>query len=189
MSPSATEPEGPKSRLGRVLASGAAIAERVRALGAEIGKDYSGETLHLVIVLEGASVFAADLARAILPGVDLKPHFVRASSYGQGTCSSGRVRVNGGGSLALADSHVLLVDDIVDSGRTARLLLDRLQRAGPRSVRFAALLSKPSRRVVDVRVDYFGFEIPDEFVVGYGMDHAGAFRDLPDIRVLAPSPF
>ena len=189
MSPSATKPEGPKSRLGRVLVSGAAIAERVRAMGAEIGKDYSGRTLHVVIVLEGAGVFGADLARAIVPGVDVRLHFVRASSYGQGTCSSGRVRVNGGGSLGLADSHVLLVDDIVDSGRTARLLLDRLHRSGPRSVCFAALLSKPSGRVVEVRVDYQGFEIPDEFVVGYGMDHAGAFRDLPDIRVLVPAPF
>ena len=188
MSPSVTEPEGPKYRLGRVLASGAAIAERVRTIGAEIGKDYSGRTLHMVIVLEGAGVFGADLARAIGSGVDVKLHFVRASSYGRGTCSSGRVRVNGGGSLAFADSHLLLVDDIVDSGRTARLLLDRLHRAGPRSVRFAALLSKPSRRVVEVPVDYYGFEIPDEFVVGYGMDYAGAFRDLRDIRVLVPAP-
>lgn len=184
MSSAAMDAVKARARLGRVLVPADAIAHRVRLMGDQIAGDFDGQTLHLVAVLEGAKVFATDLAQAAAPHVDLKRHFVEASSYGQCTRSSGPVRVRGLQQLAIAGAAVLLVDDIVDSGRTAQHLLELLRRAGARSLRFAALLSKPSRRTVDVPVDYVGFEIPDEFVVGYGMDHAGAFRDLPDVRAL-----
>ncbi len=153
-------------------------------MAAEIRRDYAGKTLHLVTVLEGGKVFARDLARAIGPDVELPIHFVRASSYGEGTVSAGSVRVTGAETLALAGESVLLVDDIVDTGHTAREVFERLRRRGAASIRFAAFLSKRQRRVVNVPVDYLGFELPGKFVVGYGMDHAGRFRGLPDVRVL-----
>ena len=173
-----------EASLGRVLVTTSEIADRVWSLGAKIRRDYAGQTLHLVAVLEGGKVFASDLARAIGPDVDVLTHFVRASSYGEGTVSGGTVRVSGAEMLALAGASVLLVDDIVDTGHTAREVLDRLHRRGAASIRFAAFLSKRHRRVVNVPVDYLGFELPGKFVVGYGMDFAGSFRGLPDVRVL-----
>ncbi len=173
--------------LGRVLLSGAEIDERVRAMGATIRRDYAGQVLHLVVVAEGGQVFGEALKGAIGPDVDVRMNIVHALSYGNATASPGQVRVHGVDQLDVAGGQVLLVDDIVDSGHTARTLLELLGGLGAASLRFAALLSKPDRRVVDVRVDYVGFKIPDEFVVGYGMDYAGAFRDLPAIHALAAS--
>ena len=173
--------------LGRILITGARIAERVREMGEEIRRDYNGEALQFVVVAEGGQIFGAQLRQALGPEVDVQTAVLSASSYGSGTASSGHVRVCGSERLDVAGRHVLLVDDIVDTGNTARTLLELLGRLGAGSIRFAALLSKPDRRVADVQVDYVGFRIPDEFVVGYGMDCDGAFRDLPDIRVVAAS--
>ncbi len=173
---------------GRVLVSAADIAGRVQSLGETIRRDYNGQTLQFVVVAQGGQVFGTDLRKAIGPEVDVRMNIVHAASYGRATASSGHVRVKGVEQLDVAGSHVLLVDDIVDSGHTAQVLLGLLRGLGAESLRFAALLSKRDRRVIDVRVDYVGFEIPDEFVVGYGMDCGGAFRDLPAIRVLADPP-
>ncbi len=174
--------------LGRVILSAAEIAERVQAMGAAIRQDYAGHVLHLVVVAQGGQVFGEALKSAIGTDVDVRMNVVYASSYENSTASSGRVQVHGEECLDVAGRHVLLVDDIVDSGHTAEVLLGLFGGLGTESLRFAALLSKSERRVVDVRVDYVGFEIPNEFVVGYGMDYAGAFRDLPSIRVIPAPP-
>lgn len=184
MSPTELTAERSEASLGRVLIAAAQIAEWVESLGVEICREYAGQTLDLVVVLEGGRKFAADLVRAVRTSVELRVHFVQASSYGRSTVSTETVRLSGDREFQLHGAQVLVVDDIVDSGHTARALLDSLSRQGADSVRLAALLSKPDRRVVDVPVDYVGFEIPDEFVVGYGMDYGGAFRNLPDIHVL-----
>ncbi len=168
--------------LGEVLIAADAIARRVQGLAAEIDCDYSAGRLHLAVALKGACFFAADLSRAIRR--DLSLEFLQASSYGAGTESSGQVAISCSGEPDICGAQVLLVEDIVDSGRTADALTAHLARRGAGSVRLAALLSKPERREIDVRIDYLGFEIPDRFVVGYGMDYDGRYRNLADIRVL-----
>lgn len=184
MSRRASDSKDSGASLGRVLVTGSEIAARVWSMGAEIRRDYAGQTLHFVALLDGGTMFASDLARAIGPDVDLRMHFIRASSYGEATVSDGSVQVEGAETLPLAGARVLLVDDIVDTGRTAREVFERLRQRGAASIRFAAFLSKRHRRVVDVPVDYLGFELPGKFVVGYGMDYAGRFRGLPDVRAL-----
>ncbi len=134
--------------------------------------------------MTGAWMFAADLARSIRSPVYC--HFVQASSYGAGTLSSPSVRVSGAAPPGLRGEHLLLVDDIVDTGRTVAALIARLQAHRPRSLHVASLLSKPARRAVEVPIDFLGFEVPDEFVVGYGLDFAGHHRGLPDVHVLVP---
>lgn len=134
--------------------------------------------------MTGAWMFAADLARSIRSPVFF--HFIQASSYGAGTSSSTRVSVSEVGTPGLRGKHVLLVDDIVDTGRTAAALIARLQTQRPRALQVASLLSKPARRAVDVPIDFLGFEVPNEFVVGYGLDFAGQHRALPDVHVLVP---
>ena len=171
-----------RSDLGRVLIGADAIADRVKALAAEIDRDSDGLAFQMVVVMDGAWMFSSDLVRLIQSDVIVS--FVKASSYGHRKVSSGGVRVEGGSSFEVQRDAVILVDDIVDSGETAQTLISLLDDAGAGSIRFASLLSKPSRRTVDVAIDYLGFEIPNEFVVGYGMDYCGAFRDLPDIRIL-----
>ena len=167
---------------GRVLLSASKIAARVDAMAVEIDRDYEGDSVQIVVIMNGAWMFAADLIRAMETNVVMT--FLNASSYGHGTVSKGIVRVKGGSSFRVRRDNVLIVEDIVDTGRTARTLVSLLSRAGASNVRIAALLSKPSRRMVDVRIDYLGFEIPDKFVIGYGMDFRDAYRDLPDIHVL-----
>ena len=169
---------------GPVLIGAAELARRVEGLAAEIARVFAGETLDFVVVLEGARQFGRDLVSALGSDARVRTHFVQAASYGCDTESSGRVHVNGDCALDLTGSRVVIVDDIVDTGRTANALTDRLEHLRPGSVSLASLLDKPSRRAVDVSIDFCGFQIPDEFVVGYGMDYGGAFRDLPDIRVL-----
>ncbi len=168
--------------LGEVLIAADEIERRVQTLAARIDCDYSDGRLHLVAVLKGACFFAADLARAIRR--DLSLEFVQASSYGSGAESSGQVAISRDRELDIGGARVLLVEDIVDSGRTAGALISHLAQCGAESVRTAALLSKPGRRMIDVRIDYLGFEIPDRFVVGYGMDYDGRYRNLAEIRVL-----
>jgi hypoxanthine phosphoribosyltransferase len=158
------------------------IAARVKSLAAEITRDYQGKPIKVGVVLTGAMVFAADLMRQI--SLDVEVFFLQVASYEDRTVSSGRVRVRGDVELDLVDTHVLIVDDIVDTGRTTQALLDMLRSLGPATLRIAALLNKQSRRRVDVQADYVGFEVPNKFVVGYGMDFGGAFRHLPSVHAL-----
>lgn len=166
----------------KTILSSEAIAARVAELGNEIARDYAGRDLVLVCSLKGAFVFTADLARAI--GIPLRIEFIRAESYGDATVSSGSVRIREVTDLALDGRDLLLVEDIVDTGRTSARLLEVLRAHEPASLKLASLLFKPSRQVVPVPIDYLGFTIGDEFVVGYGLDHAGLHRNLPYLGVL-----
>jgi hypoxanthine phosphoribosyltransferase len=158
------------------------IGHRVSELAAQIAQDYRGVDLHLVGILKGAFVFLADLMRRLHDqNIGLSLDFVRAFSYGVGERSSGEVRLSLDAESDLTGRQVLVVDDIVDSGRTLALVCKHLMSRGAASVRTCVLLDKPSRREVDLKVDYVGFIIPDKFVVGYGMDFAERSRHLPFI--------
>ncbi len=164
----------------------ARVAEMARAVEEDLGPPREdGAPPRMVVVLKGAFFFAADLAREIRR--DLSIDFIHADSYGGSTESSGRVLLSKDLDHDIAGVDVLLVEDIVDTGLTVRTICERLRQREPRSLRVATLLSKPSRRVEQVELSYTGFEIPDCFVVGYGLDHAGRYRNLADIRVLEPS--
>jgi hypoxanthine phosphoribosyltransferase len=169
-------------RPGPALVAEKEIAARVVELGRAITRDYAEADLVLVGVLQGAIPFIADLMR-VLP-LDLTVDFLRASSYGPGTTSSRAVRLVADLSVDIADRHVLVVDDIVDTGHTLAALKRELQARGPRSVRTCVLLDKTSRRETDVTVDYVGFTIPNVFVVGYGLDYDGLYRNLPYVAAL-----
>jgi hypoxanthine phosphoribosyltransferase len=159
------------------------IQRRIASLAAEIEKDYpEGEEIHLVAVLKGGFMFLSDLVRAMSARVTMD--FIAVASYGKGTKSSGQVRVLKDLDSSLDGRHVIIVEDIVDTGLTLAYLQDILKARAPKSVRTACLLSKPSRRQVDVKVDYIGFTIDDHFVVGYGLDYAEKYRNLPYIAVL-----
>lgn len=162
---------------GAVQLSAADIEERVRALGREIHNDYRGEILHLICVLNGAFMFISDLVRAL--DTPLTIDFLSVSSYGSRTESSGEVRLTKDLDQSLKNKHVVLVEDIVDTGLTVQYLLNYLWGRNPLSLKVATLLSKPSRRVVEVPLDYVGFEIEDAFVYGYGLDVAHLYRNLP----------
>lgn len=167
---------------GSVQFSQTDIAARVADLGAQITRDYrtldeQGQPLHLICVLNGAFIFMADLVRAV--DLPLTTDFLSVSSYGSRTATSGEVRLVKDLDQSLKNKHVILVEDIVDTGLTMQYLLGYLRGRGPLSVKVAALLSKPSRRIVEVSVDYMGFEIGDAFVYGYGLDVAHRFRNLP----------
>jgi hypoxanthine phosphoribosyltransferase len=161
------------------------ISKRVRQLGREISEVYADIDTPLVIVaiLKGATVFAADLLRSLSIPAELE--FVRAASYGAGTKSAGRVKIAHMVEGSLAGRHVLLVEDIVDSGRTIDTILRRFRKMKPASLRVAALLDRPARREIPVRIDFTGFVIPDRFVIGYGLDYAGLYRELPGIYALS----
>jgi hypoxanthine phosphoribosyltransferase len=166
-----------------VLLSEAQIRERIGSLAAEIERDYpDGEDIHLVGVLKGGFMFMADLVRAMTARVSMD--FMAVSSYGKGTTSSGQVMVLKDVDSSLEGRNVIIVEDIVDTGLTLHYLQDILKARAPRSVRTACLLSKPSRRKVDVQVDYIGFTIEDHFVVGYGLDYGERYRNLPYIAVM-----
>jgi hypoxanthine phosphoribosyltransferase len=159
------------------------ILRRTREMAAEIRRDYADAgQLHMVCVLKGAFMFLADLVRAIDMPVTLD--FMALSSYAKATTSSGEVRLLKDLDSALQGRHVLIVEDIVDTGLTLHYLQEILAARGPKSVRTACLLSKPSRRLIEVRVEYIGFTIEDRFVVGYGLDFDGRYRNLPYIAVL-----
>ena len=162
-----------------VLIPRAEIAARVQELGRQIRSDYGDRPLCLVAILKGACVFLSDLARAI-PG-EVKFDFMGISSYGKGKTSSGEVKVTKDLDMSLEGADVLIVEDIVDTGVTLTYLAHVLQQRRPRSIQIAALLDKPSRRMRPVQVKYVGFTIPDQFVVGFGLDYAEAYRNLPDI--------
>lgn len=165
----------------RILLSPESIAARVAGLGRDITRDYAGKDLVLVCALKGGFIFTADLARAI--DLRLSVEFLRGESYGDGIVSSGAVRITQEPDVLLSGRHVLLVEDIVDTGRTSIQLLEVLQAHKPASLKLCALLHKPAREVVPVPIDYLGFTIEDAFVVGYGLDHAGLHRNLPYIGV------
>jgi hypoxanthine phosphoribosyltransferase len=162
---------------GRVQLDEERIHERVLELGRQIRDDYQGQPLHLVCVLNGAFIFMADLVRAI--DLPITIDFLSVSSYGSRTESSGEVRLVKDLDLSLKGRHVLLIEDIIDTGLTMNYLRNYLTGRGPLSVKVVTLLSKPSRRLVDVDVDYLGFEIEDAFVYGYGLDVAHEYRNVP----------
>ena len=166
----------------RVLISEEEIEDRVQALGKQISEDYAGKQVHLICILKGGAFFMCELAKRITVPVSMD--FMSVGSYGDGTASSGVVRIAKDLDEAIEGKDVLIVEDIIDSGRTLYYLIDVLKHRNPNSVRLCTLLDKPDRRVKDVKVDYIGFEIPDEFVVGYGLDYAQKYRNLPYVGVV-----
>ncbi len=170
-----------------VLIPSAEIEAKVREIGALISEDYRGEKPLLVGILRGAVVVMSDLMRNI--DLQCELDFMDISSYGTGTSSSGVVRILKDLEEDITGRHVLIVEDIIDTGLTLSYLRRSLLARKPLSLEICSLLSKPSRRRVELDVKYLGFEVPDEFVVGYGLDYAGAYRNLPDICVLKPEVF
>ena len=168
----------------RILITSEEIGARVRELGQQITNDYAGQEILMIGVLRGAVIFMADLARSIKRPMDID--FMAISSYGLSTNSSGVVRILKDLDEVVQGRHLLIVEDIIDSGLTLNYLVENLKSRKPASVRICTLLSKPDRRKVDVQVDYNGFIIPDYFVVGYGLDYAGKYRNLPFIGILKP---
>ena len=158
------------------------VDARIQAMGEQIGRDYAGKQVHLICVLKGGSFFLCELAKRITVPVSLD--FMSVSSYGGGTESKGVVKIVKDLDESIRDKDVLVVEDIVDSGRTLSYLLEMLRSRGPKSLRLCTLLDKPERRVVDVDVDYTGFQIPDKFVVGYGLDYDQRYRNLPYIGIV-----
>ena len=171
----------------RVLLSEDEIREKVRELGGKITADYKNSNLMLVTVLKGAVVFLADLMRQI--DVPAEIDFMVVSSYGSGVKSSGVVKIVKDLDVPLAGKDILIVEDILDSGLTLSYIKELLESRGPRSIRIATLLDKPSRRKVDLQADYIGFSVPDEFVIGYGLDYDEDYRNLPYIGVLKPEAY
>jgi hypoxanthine phosphoribosyltransferase len=164
------------------LISPEVLRDRILELAHEIRADFEGEDLHLVCVLKGAFLFLADLIRAMDGRVTID--FIALSSYGGGTTSSGEVRLIKDLDYGLEGRHVVIVEDIVDTGLTLHYLQEILRARNPRSLRTACLLNKPSRRQIEVKVDHIGFTIEDQFVVGYGLDYSEQYRNLPYIGVL-----
>ena len=171
----------------RVLLSEDEIREKVRELGGKITADYKNSNLMLVTVLKGAVVFLADLMRQI--DVPAEIDFMVVSSYGSGVKSSGVVKIVKDLDVPLAGKDILTVEDILDSGLTLSYIKELLESRGPRSIRIATLLDKPSRRKVDLQADYIGFSVPDEFVIGYGLDYDEKYRNLPYIGILKPEVY
>jgi hypoxanthine phosphoribosyltransferase len=165
-----------------VLFSAEAIAARVKEMGKQIERDYAGKDLLLVAVLKGSFLFAADLARAI--DLPLAIDFIGLSSYGEATESSGVVKITSDVSKPIEGKHVVIVEDIVDTGLTMRYLLDNLATRHPSSVKLCTLLHKPARSRTKIPIDYLGFQIEDRFVVGYGLDAAEKYRNVPFIGVM-----
>ncbi len=166
----------------KVLLSEEEVDKRIQEIGEQISKDYEGKCVHLVCVLKGGTFFMCELAKRI--SVPVTMDFMSVSSYGNDTKSSGVVKIIKDLDESLKDKDVLVVEDIVDSGRTLSYLLKNLNERGPKSLKLCTLLDKPERRVVEVDVNYTGFEIPDYFVVGYGLDYAQRYRNLPYIGVV-----
>lgn len=170
-----------------VLYSQEELARIVKDMGAQISKDYAGKNLFLVSVLKGSLVFMADLMRAI--DIPCSIDFLSVSSYGAGTSTTGEVRVLKDLDTPLEGKDVLVVEDILDSGKTLSFLLKTLQARHPRSLRLCTLFDKPDRRQVSIAADYVGLQVPDEFIVGYGLDYAEKYRNLPYVGVLKPEVY
>ena len=165
-----------------VLLSEEKINARIREIGEQISKDYAGKSVHLVCILKGGSFFMCELAKRITVPVSID--FMSVSSYGDASESSGVIKIVKDLDEPLTDKHVLVIEDIVDTGKTLSYLLELLKGRGAADVKLCSLLDKPERRVVDIKADYTGFQIPDEFVVGYGMDYAQRYRNLPYIGIV-----
>ena len=166
----------------KVLLTEEELSVKIQTIGEQISRDYAGKEVHLICVLKGGVFFMCELAKRITVPVSLD--FMAVSSYGSGTKSGGVVKIVKDLDEPIKGKHVIVVEDIVDSGRTLSYLLEMLWARNPESMRLCTLLDKPDRRVVDVKVDYTGFEIPDEFVVGYGLDYGQKYRNLPYIGVV-----
>ena len=165
-----------------VLLSESDVDTKIAELGAAISKDYEGQGITLVCILKGAAFFACELAKRITVPVEIE--FMRCSSYGNKTESSGDVKITQDLDAPIRGKNIIVVEDIIDSGRTLSSLFKVLNSRGPASLKLCSLLDKPDRRVTDVTVDYTGFEIPDVFVVGYGLDYAQKYRNLPYVGVV-----
>lgn len=170
---------------GRPIITQEQMRNRIRELGRQISTDYTGKDLVLVGVLKGAYAFFADLARAIR--IPVRVDFIVVTSYGTGAKTSGKVKLVTELTEQIKNKDVLLVEDIVDSGLTVQYLMKALARRKPKSINVCTLLSKPERRVVDVHVQYIGFKIPDQYVIGYGLDYQQKYRNLPYLAVLDQS--
>jgi len=170
--------------MAEILLTEEKIQEKVQEMGKKIAKDYADKSLFIIGVLKGSSIFMADLVRAI--DIPLAFDFMAVSSYGSATTSSGVVRINKDLETSIEGKDVLIVEDIIDSGLTLSYLVENLKSRNPASLKISTLLNKPERRKSDVQVDYCGFDIPDKFVVGYGLDYAEKYRNLPFIGVLKP---
>ena len=166
----------------KVLVSEEEVDKRIRELGELISKDYAGKDVHMICVLKGGVFFMCVLAKRITVPVSMD--FMSVGSYGDGTTSSGVVKIAKDLDESLEGKDVLVVEDIIDSGRTLSYLLEILAKRGPKSMKLCTLLDKPDRRVREVKVDYTGFVIPDEFIVGYGLDYAQKYRNLPYIGIV-----
>lgn len=166
----------------RVLLSEEEVDTKIREIAAQISRDYEGKEIHLICVLKGGVFFTCELAKRITVPVSLD--FMSVSSYGDDTKSSGVVRIVKDLDEPVKGKDILIVEDIIDSGRTLSYLIDIIKGRGPKSVKLCTLLDKPVRRVKDVKVDYVCFNIPDDFVVGYGLDYAQKYRNLPYIGVV-----
>lgn len=166
----------------KVMISEEDVDKRIQELGKQISEAYAGKQVHLICVLKGGVFFMCEPAKRITVPVSMD--FMSVSSYGDGTSSSGVVKIAKDLDESLEGKDVLVVEDIIDSGRTLSYLIEILKKRNPASIRLCTLLDKPERRVTDVKVDYVGFNIPDEFVVGYGLDYAQKYRNLPFIGVV-----
>ena len=166
-----------------VLISEQEIQKRVTEIAEQISKEFEGKTVTLICILKGGVVFMVDLAKKIKTNVELE--FMDVSSYGSGTVSSGNIKINKDLENPIEDKNVIIVEDIIDSGRTLNYLSRYLKDKKPAALKICTLFDKPSRRVFDINVDYTGFEIPNEFIVGYGLDYAEKYRNLPYIGILS----
>lgn len=176
-----------ESGIQEVLLTEEQIQEKVRELGQQLSKDYEGRNPLIICVLKGSFIFTGDLIKRI--HIPIEIDFIALSSYGEGTQSSGKVRVMKDLDVSVEGRDVLVVEDIIDSGLTMSYFTDVLKRRDAASVKVVTLLDKPERRKVDMKADYSGFTIPDAFVVGYGLDYAEKFRNLPYIGILKPEVY
>lgn len=171
-----------ESRIKKILVTEEAITSKVKELGKKISEDYKDKDLILVGILKGAVIFLSDLARSI--DIPVALDFMAVSSYGKSSTSTGEVRIVKDLDFSVENKDILIIEDIIDTGYTLAYLTDNLKKRGASSVKVCSLLDKPERRKVDVKVDYLGFAIPDEFVVGYGLDYAEFGRNLPYVAAL-----
>lgn len=175
------------SDIEKILVSNAEIAKRAEEIAAQINADYKGKPILVVGILRGASIFLADIFKRLEGDVELD--FMSLSSYGSGTNSSGEVKMIKDLSEPVDGKNVLIIEDIIDTGITLSYLIKVFEARNPESIKLCALLDKPSRRKVELKGDYIGFEIPDEYVVGYGLDYAEKYRNLPDVCVLSKTVY
>lgn len=173
--------------LEKILIDEASIQQRVKEIAAEITRDYAGRSVLMICTLRGAVMFFADLVKYI--DLDVRMDFIACSSYGAGTSSSGEVKIVKDISQPIAGLDVIVVEDIIDTGHTLKYLYNMLLNRGPASLKICSLLDKPERREVDLEGDYVGFKVPNEFVVGYGLDYNEKYRNLPMVGVLKPEVY